>query len=95
MLNNFVISDFFYNFAPVMTNRNLVIGLIVILIMYFFKRGKNKNKGKSSSRRKEHGNPNSRQKRKARKETITEAQRLSIVNAVLSKRRLLVYTDSL
>jgi len=95
LLNNFVISDFFYNFAPVMTNRNLVIGLIVILIMYFFKRGKNKNKGNSSSRRKEHGNPNSRQKRKARKETITEAQRLSIVNAVLSKRRLLVYTDSL
>jgi hypothetical protein len=63
--------------------------------MYFFKRGKNKNKGKSSSRRKEHGSPNSRQKRKARKETITEAQRLSIVNAVLNKRRLLVYTDSL
>ena len=94
MLSNFDISDFLYNFAPVMTNRNLVIGLIIGLIMYFFKK-KGKNKGKSSSRRKEHGNPNSRQKRKARRETITEAQRLSIVNAVLSKRRLLVYTDNL
>ena len=94
MLSNFDISKLFYNFAPVMTNRNLVIGVIVGLIMYFFKK-KGKNKGKSSSRKKEHGNPNSRQKRKARRETITETQRLSIVNAVLSKRRLLVYADSL
>ena len=69
--------------------------LLVSVIMYFFKK-KNKNKGKSSSRKKNHnGNQNSRQKRKARHETISETQRLSIVNAVLNKRRLLVYTDSL
>jgi hypothetical protein len=68
--------------------------IILRTIMYFFKKSKNKSKGKSSSRKKG-GNPNSRQKRKARMESITETQRLSIVNAVLSKRRLLVYTDSL
>lgn len=64
--------------------------------MCYFKKSKNKNKA-----RKHRGgggggnNGNSRQRRKARKESISEAQRLAIVNAVLNKKRLLIYTDSL
>ena len=75
-----------------MTNEEIIASVI----MYFYKKHKGKGKGKkekSSNRKK--GNPNSRQKRKARCESITECQRLSIVNAVLNKRRLLVYTDNL
>ena len=64
--------------------------------MCYFKKSKHKNKA-----RKHRGgggggnNGNSRQRRKARKESISEAQRLAIVNAVLNKKRLLIYTDSL
>ena len=64
--------------------------------MCYFKKSKNKNKA-----RKHRGgggggnNGNSRQRRKARRESISEAQRLAIVNAVLNKKRLLIYTDSL
>jgi hypothetical protein len=59
----------------------------------YFKKSKNKNKtrrGKGGG-----GNKNSRQKRKARRESISEAQRLAIVDAVLKKKRLLIYSDSL
>jgi hypothetical protein len=64
--------------------------------MCYFKKSKNKNK----ARRHRGGggggnNGNSRQRRKARRESISEAQRLAIVNAVLNKKRLLIYTDSL
>jgi len=42
------------------------------------------------------GNCNSRQKRKEKaRKGISEAQRLAIVNAVLSKKRLLIYSDNL
>ena len=47
--------------------------------------------------KRKHRNHNSRQKRKNkfRTEKISEAQRLSIVNTVLSKKRLLIYSDNL
>ena len=65
----------------------------------YFKKSKNKNKArkhKGSFGGGGGGNKgNSRQRRKARKESISEAQRLAIVNAVLSKKRLLIYSDSL
>ena len=71
-------------------------GIILGALMYFYKKKKNKEKNKEKSKnRRKGGNPNSRQKRKQRKETISETQRLSIVNAVINKKRLLVYTDSL
>ena len=60
--------------------------------MYFKKK---KSKDNNSKSRKRWNNCNSRQKRKARRETISEAQRLAIVNAVLSKKRLLIYSESL
>ena len=64
-------------------------------VTMYFKKKKNKSKDNNSKSRKRWGNGNSRQKRKARRETISEAQRLAIVNAVLSKKRLLIYSDSL
>jgi hypothetical protein len=65
--------------------------------MCYFKKSKNKNKAKKGNKgnRGGGGNGNSRQRRKARRESISEAQRLAIVNAVLSKKRLLIYADSL
>jgi ABC-type lipoprotein export system ATPase subunit len=64
----------------------------IIITSMYFKKKKNKEKSKS---RKRWNSCNSRQKRKARRETISEAQRLAIVNAVLSKKRLLIYSESL
>ena len=64
-------------------------------VTMYFKKKKNKSMDNNSKSRKRWDNGNSRQKRKARKETISEAQRLAIVNAVLSKKRLLIYSDSL
>ena len=65
--------------------------------MCYFKKSKNKSKARKGNKgnRGGGGNGNSRQRRKARKEGISEAQRLAIVNAVLSKKRLLIYADSL
>ena len=56
----------------------------------FFKKKKNKHKIRNIST----NAMNSRQKRKAR-QAISEAQKASIISAILSKKRLLVYTDSL
>ena len=71
---------------------------LIDIAMYFFKKRKNRKKGKSLNAfpTSKPSRQNSRQKRKNRKnkETITEAQRLSIVNTILSKKRLLIYTDS-
>lgn len=64
-------------------------------VTMYFKKKKNKSKDNNSKSRKRWDNGNSRQKRKARRETISEAQRLAIVNAVLSKKRLLIYSESL
>ena len=62
----------------------------------FFKKKKNKgNKSKNRKNSSWNKGGNSRQRRKARRESISEAQRLAIVNAVLSKKRLLIYADSL
>ena len=65
--------------------------------MCYFKKSKNKSKARKGNKgnRSGGGNGNSRQRRKARRESISEAQRLAIVNAVLSKKRLLIYADSL
>jgi hypothetical protein len=65
--------------------------------MCYFKKSKNKSKARKGNKgnRGGGGNGNSRQRRKARRESISEAQRLAIVNAVLSKKRLLIYADSL
>ena len=68
--------------------------LIRVLNM-FFRKSSNKNKHKKHRGNGGGGNPNSRQKRKARKDTISESQRLAIVNAVLNKKRLFVYAESL
>ena len=55
----------------------------------YYKKKKHKHKGGG-------GNCNSRQKRKEKvRKGISEAQRLAIVNAVLNKKRLLIYSDSL
>jgi len=65
--------------------------------MCYFKKSKNKSKARKGNKgyKGGGGNGNSRQRRKARRESISEAQRLAIVNAVLSKKRLLIYADSL
>jgi hypothetical protein len=65
--------------------------------MCYFKKSKNKSKARKGNKGHKGGggNGNSRQRRKARRESISEAQRLAIVNAVLSKKRLLIYADSL
>jgi hypothetical protein len=65
--------------------------------MCYFKKSKNKSKARKGNKgnRGGGGNGNSRQRRKARRESISEAQRLAIVNAVLNKKRLLIYADSL
>jgi hypothetical protein len=55
----------------------------------YYKKKKHKSKGGG-------GNCNSRQKRKNKaRKGISEAQRLAIVNAVLNKKRLLIYSDNL
>lgn len=67
-------------------------------VTMYFKKKKNKSKDNNSKSRKRWDNGNSRQRRKekkAKRESISEAQRLAIVNAVLSKKRLLIYSDSL
>lgn len=58
----------------------------------YFKKGKNKNKTRRGN-----GGGNSRQRRKEKqkREPLSETQRLAIVNAVLNKKRLLIYSDSL
>lgn len=64
----------------------------------YFKKSKNKNKARKHKGSFGGGGGNkgnSRQRRKARKESISEAQRLAIVNEVLSKKRLLIYSESL
>ena len=65
----------------------------------YFKKSKNKNKARKGNKKGGGGydNGNSRQKRKNkhRREPLSEAQRLAIVNAVLSKKRLLIYSESL
>ena len=65
--------------------------------MCYFKKSKNKSKARKGNKGHKGGggNGNSRQRRKARRESISEAQRLAIVKAVLSKKRLLIYADSL
>jgi hypothetical protein len=65
--------------------------------MCYFKKSKNKSKARKGNKGHKGGggNGNSRQRRKSRRESISEAQRLAIVNAVLSKKRLLIYADSL
>jgi hypothetical protein len=65
--------------------------------MCYFKKSKNKSKARKGNKGHKGGggNGNSRQRRKARRESISEAQRLAIVNAVLSKKRLLIYAESL
>ena len=65
--------------------------------MCYFKKSKNKSKARKGNKGHKGGggNGNSRQRRKARRESISEAQRLAIVNAVLSRKRLLIYADSL
>jgi hypothetical protein len=55
----------------------------------YYKKKKHKNKGGG-------GSCNSRQKRKEKtRKGISETQRLAIVNAVLSKKRLVIYSDNL
>ena len=63
----------------------------------YFKKSRNKSKARKGNKGNNGGGGNSRQKRKnkQRRETISEAQRLAIVNAVLSKKRLLIYSESL
>ena len=68
--------------------------LIRVLNM-FFKKSRSKNKHKKHKGNGGGGSPNSRQKKKTRKDTISESQRLAIVNAVLNKKRLFVYAESL
>ena len=61
--------------------------------MCYFKKHRKKNKTNKCN----NGNGNSRQRRKnkQKRDGISELQRLAIVDAVLNKKRLLIYSDSL
>ena len=66
----------------------------------YFKKSKNKNKANKGNKRGKNGcgrNENSRKKRrnKFKREPLSELQRLAIVNAVLNKKRLFIYAESL
>ena len=61
----------------------------------YFKKSKNKNKARKSHDGGGGGNSRQRRKCKIKREPISELQRLAIVNAVLNKKRLLIYSESL
>jgi hypothetical protein len=67
----------------------------------YFKKSKNKKKSRGNNRggggggSGNNGNSRQRRKNKNKREPISEAQRLAIVNAVLNKKRLFIYAESL
>jgi hypothetical protein len=60
----------------------------------YFKKSKNKRKARGGGGG-NNGNSRQRRKNKNKREPISETQRLAIVNAVLNKKRLFIYAESL